>query len=267
MIKSVDKEVASMNTRRVFWTLVHNDARLGFHFRYLKKSEWKYVGLFVIFLGMGVYLFTPVAEVLNIILTLISNIFNFVLLMGIPYLLTKQVINHEWQNGTVAWWLALPYSRRFLLASKCTVLFFRFLKIILVAVSIILFLTLITSTLQPGASNARALYDLPQRTFYNSAIGIILSPLSLALSSLITVLDKSRFKRVLPFLPAAIFFPLYFLSNGYPFSHIPGSTLVLNFLFFPAWSSSLLIAFGFSIGLGALLFFCAAYVLERKINL
>ena len=253
-----------MSTRDVFRTLVNNDARLGFHFKYFKKTGWNYFGIFVILLVIGLYLFTPVAEVLIIILSLITGIFNPFLLMAIPYLLTQQVINHEWQNRTAGWWLSLPYSRTFLMASKSTVGFFRFLKIILIFVPVIVLLTVITAYLQPDASNARLLHDFPQRVLYNAAIGIMLSPLSISLSSLMTVLDKSRIKKVLRFLPAAIFLPIILLSNANFFPSIFG-TLLLNFLFHPTWSS-LFVVFGVSLGLGALLFLLAVYVLEHKID-
>jgi len=246
---------------REFRALVDNDYRRGFHFRYIKNSEWKSFSLLVLLLGIGLYISTPVAEVLNIVLIIITNIFNPVLMMGIPYLFTKQVINHEWQNNTVGWWLSLPYSRTVLLASKCTVGFFRFLKILVVIVPIILFLTLITSTMQPGASNTRSLFDLPQRILDNSTIGIILSPLSLALSGLISVLEKSRIKKVLRFIPAAIFLVVLFLNNGNLFP-----VHFLNFIFFPTWWSSF-IMLGFSLGLAVLLFFVAVYVLEHRIDI
>ncbi|MHB8125293.1 MAG: hypothetical protein ACYDEJ_06545 [Desulfitobacteriaceae bacterium] len=250
-----------MSMMRVFWALVDNDYRLGFHFRYIKNSEWKYFSLLVILLGMGLYTSTRFAEVFIIVLSLITNLFNPFLLFVIPFLFTKQVIDHEWKNGTAGWWLSLSYSRTFLLAAKGTVGFFRFLKILLIFVPVIMFLILVTSTMQPDAGNARVLHHFPQMVLYNSAIGIILSPFSLALSSLIAVLDKSRIKKVLPFLPPAIFL-IFFLS----FSSLSRSTLYLDFFFHPAWSSSFIV-FGFSLGLGALLFFFAVYVLEHKIDL
>jgi len=248
----------------VFRTLVHNDGRLGFHFRYLKKAEWNYFGLLVLLLVINLYLFTPVAEVLNIILSLITGLFNPALLIGIPYLLTQQVINHEWKNCTAGWWLSLPYSRTFLLASKSVVGLFRFLKILLIFVPVILCLTLITSYLQPEASNLRSLYDVPERVLYNLAIGLSLSPFSLGLSNLITVLGKSQIKKVLRFLPAAIYLLIILLSYSNFFPSIVG-TFLFNILFQSAWGS-LFIVFGVSLGLGALLFVLAVYVLEHHID-
>ena len=137
-----------------------------------------------------------VIVVLNLIAT--TNGFTIFYLFYIPFGITLELLTREWKNGTVGWWLSLPYSRKLLLAAKSMAGFFRFIKLLLIFVIATAFLTILTINLHPDVGNIALLHDLPQRILYSSAIAILLSPFFL-ISGTLAVLGKSQMK-VLPVL-------------------------------------------------------------------
>ena len=251
-----------MSTRRVFWTLVHNDSRLGSTFRLEDNANWKFFALAALLLGFGVYTSDLFAVrfifVLNFIAT--SAGFSILFLFFVPFNLTTEMLPSEWKNGTVGWWLSLPYSRKLLLAAKSMASFSRFIKLLLIFVIPTVFLTILTISLHPDIADIALLHDLPQRILYYSAIAILLSPTFLILGSTLTVLGKSQMSVLPVLLPALTIIGIIFLNYTMNTALSPDSFRSA------AWHSLFLI-FGFSMGLSALLFFLGAYVLEHKVDL
>ena len=255
-----------MSTRRVFWTLVHNDYRHGSAFKLEGNTKWKIFALAALLMGFGLYTSNLFAEWFIVVLYYLIATTGFIIffLTYIPFLLNIDMLPREWKNGTEGWWLSLPYSRKLLLAAKSMASIFQFIKLLLFFVITTVFLTILTKNLQPDVRNIALLHDLPQSILFRSAIAILISPFFVIFGITLSVLGKSKMKvLVLPVLLTALIlaaiggflliYPLYALFSPDSFRS-------------PAWLSLLLI-FGFSMGLSALLFFFAAYVLEYKIDL
>jgi len=264
-----------MSTSSVFWTLVHNDSRLGSTFRLENHSKGKFsdiaasflaFGLFfalaALLLGFGLHSSDLFSERFVVILNLISsNGVALFFLAFIPFSFTLEMLQREWKNGTVGWWLSLPYSRKLLLAAKSMAGFLRFIKILLIFVIITAFLTTLTIYLKPDVGNIALLHDIPQRLLYSSVIAILVSPLFLILGTL-AVLEKSKIRLLPIFLPAFALGIIGVILLSSRLRAVFSSDAYL----FPPWLSILLI-FAISTGLSTLIFFFATNVLEHKVEL
>lgn len=261
-----------MSTRRVFWALVHNDARLGFAIRREDKAVWKFIGFVALLMGVAVYVSDLFAEwvivVLNFIASPSAGIFVFLMVSTLSYSLIR--VPKEWTNRTVGWWLSLPYSRRLLLATKSMSCLFSFLNYLLIIAIVIAFLVILKINLHSQVGNIALLNDIPQRILYNLVIALLVSPFFVILGVTLSVLGKSKANlgksqmKVLSIFLKAL---------------VVGIVLIASFIIYPiqtvispesyrsvSWNSLSLII-GISMGLSALLFFFAANVLEHKVEL
>lgn len=253
-----------MSTMHVFWTLVRNDARLGFAIRREDKAIWKIFSLAALLMGVGIGLYSSdlfairFIFVLNIIAT--SPGISILVIFLFPFNIAQKMLPAEWKNGTVGWWLSLPYSRKFLMAAKSMAGFSRFIKLLLIFVIPAMSLTILTIYLHQDISEIVLLNDLPRRILYYSAIAILLSPTVFILGNTLTVLGKSQMNVLTVLLTALTIIGVIFLMFTRNIILSPDS-------FGSAAWHSLLSIFGFSMGLSALFFFLGAYVLEHKVDI
>lgn len=265
-----------MSTRRVFWTLVRNDASLGSTFRLDKTKSKVYemavkfsvIGIVLVvaglLLGWGMHisnLFTEkVITLLDYLIT--PSPFTICFLFYIPFSFTLEMMPREWKNGTVGWWLTLPYSRKLLIGAKSMAGYFRFIKLLLILFISGEYVTLLLLYLQPEVVNFGLLQDLPQRIIYSCAVVLLLSPLFVSLGSTLGVLSKGRIKGVPVFFPGLSLAIIVSIFLSSPLSAVFSPDAYRS----PAWFS-LVLVFGVSMGLSALLFFLSAYELEHKVEL
>ena len=261
-----------MSTRRVFWTLVHNDARLGFTIRREDKALWRFLGFVAFLMGVAVYASDVFAEwvivVLNFIASPSAGIFVFLMVSTLSYSLIR--VPKEWTNRTVGWWLSLPYSRRLLLAAKSMSCLFSFLNYLLIVAIVIMALVILKINLHPQVGNIALLNDIPQRILYNLVIALLLSPFFVILGVTLSVLGKSKANlgksqmKVLSIFLQTLVVGIVLAAS---FLIYPIQTVISPESFrFVSWTSLFLIT-GSSMGLSAIFFFLSAYVLEHKVDL
>jgi len=264
-----------MSTSRVFWTLVRNDSRLGSTFRFDKargnvSALAAYLLAFgIVFalggllLGFGMHISDLFAErviaILDFLIT--PNAFTITFLFYIPFAFTSEMLPREWKNGTVGWWLTLPYSRKLLLGAKSMAGFFRFIKFLLILFISSEYLIILIIYLQPDVENFALLHDLPQRVLYSCTIALLLSPFFVSMGTTGGVLSKAQMKG-LPVIFPALFLAVIVGIFSSPLRAVFSSVAYLS----PPWLS-LLLVFGVSMGLSTLLFFFAINVLEHKVEL
>jgi len=265
-----------MSTRRVFWELVRNDARFGSTIR-LDKNRSKVYELSLkltapamalafagLLLGLGMHSSNLFAErVITILDYLITpSAFTICFLFYIPFAFTLEMTPKEWKNGTVGWWLTLPYSRKLLIGAKSMAGYFRFIKLLLILFITGEYVTLLIVYLHPEVGNFALLEYLPQKIIYSCVVTLLLSPFFVSLGSTLGVLSKGRIKGV------PVFFPGLFLAIIVSiFLSSPLSAVFSPDAYRSPARFSLVLVFGTSMGLSALLFFLSAYVLEHKVEL
>ncbi|HZK53445.1 MAG TPA: hypothetical protein VFC84_04485 [Desulfosporosinus sp.] len=261
-----------MSTRRVFWALVHNDARLGFTIRREDKSLWRFLVLVIFLVGVAVYASDLFAEWVTVALNFIASpsagIFAYLMVSTLSYTILR--VPQEWTKRTVGWWLSLPYSRRLLLAAKSAAGMFSFLNHLLIVVIATTLLVIFKIYLHPEVGNISLLQALPQRILYNFVIALLLSPFFVILSITLSILGKSKAnlgKWQMKILSIFLKILVVAIVLATSFLIYPVQTVISPESFRSVSWNYLSVIIGVSMGLSAILFFLSAYVLEHKVDI
>ncbi|THF75121.1 ABC transporter permease [Cohnella fermenti] len=127
-----------------------------------------------------------------------------------PYffcMLAYRMIKREWSDGTVGWWLSLPYSRLRLLSAKLVASFAQSM-----AISVLFFAAVAVLELYYAAVNGvgfAAFGRLLEQEGEYLLLLIVYSPMLLALGLLLGLLHKSSLKPLMP-----LFWILFGLSGN-----------------------------------------------------
>ncbi|MBM7865458.1 hypothetical protein GTO89_01535 [Heliobacterium gestii] len=191
------------------------------------------------------------------------------MLSGIPFLLflgfglSIRTLKQEWHNGTVSWWLALPYSRTVLLGAKAASAFVRFLYALASTLAVFFLFTITGLFLRPDIWNGQSLHGLVAHALPGLLLLLVASSLPIMLGIVWIVVSKSRLRPVLPAIWLAVialgtFIPNYFFPKDKAggISRLPERIT----------SASLIEAVAFMALIAVLCFVFSSYVLERHVE-
>jgi len=120
---------------------------------------------------------------------------------ALPYLsfmMSFILVKREWKNGTIGWWLALPYSRSTLLAAKFTAGIIRTLVVLLIAWTGIQAIYLYTLLFQD--LTLQDWFQFVQLSAEWFLLLLIYTPFMSAFGVLTAIITFSRLKPVVPLL-------------------------------------------------------------------
>ncbi|AQR79509.1 ABC transporter permease subunit [Paenibacillus larvae] len=190
---------------------------------------------------------------------------------ALPYLFFMRsfiLLKQEWKNGTIGWWLALPYSRSTLLAAKFTTGIIRILVVLLIAWTGIQAIYLYTMLFQD--LTLQDWFHFVQLSAECFLLLLIYAPFMSAFGVLTGVITFSRLKPVVPLLwivygisGNALFFLVHLTSeNDKPWGDVIQK--------FNSSGTSGIIVAGFAVGsilLAWILLALSTSVMNRKLDL
>ncbi|MCY9515800.1 ABC transporter permease [Paenibacillus apiarius] len=189
---------------------------------------------------------------------------------GLPYMsfmLAYSLVKKEWKNGTLGWWLSLPYSRSTLILSKyaaslCVVF------LIFTAAWLITLFFYVYATIWQGSFEVAGLLSFMSGSsvWYLFVLAVI--PFMNAFGLFTSIAGQSRLKPLTPLL-----WMIYGLSGNAIFwlpqttnrgefwnTHIENGSI-------PFGPYEFAITVPVSIGLGAILLYCSAIMLKKQVVL
>lgn len=177
---------------KAFWALVRNDSKFDkgeLRQRTLLNSI--YYGI-AWALGTGAFLWANVHGFIN------GGFLMWCFLISIPFGNSVYLLNKEWQGGTTGLWLALPYSRSFLLSAKCVASFFRVLMMYATLFAVTQIMTLFNYSALPDFITHPQLLDVLQACAKDLTWLLIISPFSILLGALMVIITRSHWVPVSP---------------------------------------------------------------------
>ncbi|WP_088187312.1 ABC transporter permease subunit [Desulfosporosinus sp. FKA] len=250
---------------KALWTLVRNDSKIFDKVYYRESSPL-----------MGIYQGLANALVMGGLIWATSLGFingGFVIwcvLISIPFVISFSILNKEWHDGTIGWWLALPYPRSLLLSAKCIASFLLLLESYIFILAIVLIqLFLINSTLPPFLPHTQLL-DAFQACSEDLSWLLIISPFSILLGTLIISFARSHWLPKFPIAWGGLGFG--FIVNLYVvkvFGLLPLSTSSVHhgqMHFISVNGSNFLTTLLFSLSISAILFAFSVYILTQHVE-
>lgn len=249
-----------------FWALVRNDLQLKKRTIHQVSAWTKFYFGIAIIIGLGGYTW----GIIQGFLTWEYYYLAFLpFLIFLPFAYSISMTSKEWRNGTMGWWLTLPYPRSFLLSAKCLASFLHFVKSMVLIVAVVIVLQLEAILIRPDLFTVQQLFRDLQFGAIDSLWEIILfSPLSILVGIVMAIVRRSHLKPALPlfwvgFMLLANVYPAKALGltpqnapAGYPIQGLHISMSGNGFI------TTLL----FSLVVSALLFAFSTYILDRHVE-
>lgn len=254
-----------------FWALVQNDLRFRKTRSKQRRFALKMYSAAAVLLGIAWYTFAVIHGYMQpqyLMWWIPSLIF-------VPVGFSIYVVNKEWRSGTAAWWLSMPYSRRFLLAAKFTACVIRITKMYLVGIISIMLLAAEAILIRPGLWRFEMLGDILAKSGSVFLLLIASAPLLIMFGFTLAIMGKSTWRAASPLL-WILFIGFMNLFMGYVFKSYsllwklddPADWHKYN-IGMPDWPFftpviALFLILVFAVILPVMCFLFASYVLERQ---
>lgn len=245
----------------VFWSLVRQNMRGGKRSRPWSQKPWRTVYLVTVLLVLvviatyvGLFVKSPID---------LSVAWFFTI--GLPFAAFGNAVGqiiHEWKNGTVGWWLSLPFSRTQLVTAKFIAALLRTIRVFVFAFVLICILGWYTMILQGTFSVQTAAFLLTSGLKWYALL-ICACPFAGAFGLLFGVLTESRAKPILPLIWMAIGV-LWWLVSSHSATFLK-INIVNGHLVYYHLSLILLYPFVASLMIAYVILHIAAYLLERQL--
>jgi ABC-2 type transport system permease protein len=252
-----------MGSDSVFWSLVRQNIHGGKRREPWLQKPWRavyFTTLFLIFVAASTYAGLTVTSSLDLD-------FVWFFTFGLPFAAFGNAIAqivHEWKNGTVGWWLSLPYSRLQLIMAKFVATLIRTIIFFACFYAVISILGVYTIALHgPFSLGIAARFLVSGLKWFGLLLCVC--PFAAAFGIFFGVLRESRAKPLLPLFWAAVGLLWWLLT-------VRGSALLKfklvngHWVFFH-YSSMMLYPFAASLVIAYVLLYFAAYLLNRQLAL
>ncbi|WP_088226360.1 ABC transporter permease subunit [Desulfosporosinus sp. FKB] len=250
---------------KVLWTLVRNDSKIFDKVYYPERSPVTsiYQGLANALMMGGLIWATSLGFITG-------GFVIWCVLISIPFVISFSILNKEWHEGTIGWWLALPYSKSLLLSAKFVASFLLVLESYVSILAIVLIqLFLINSTLPPFLPHTQLL-DAFQVCAKDLTWLLLISPFSILLGTLIVTFARSHWLPEFPIVWGSLGFGV--IVNLYvvkAFGLLPSSSPSVHhgqMHFISVNGSNFLTTLLLSLSISALLFAFSVYILNRHVE-